>query len=227
MPSEIFAPACWRATRPVRAPGGRARRRACPCPAKFAPSAARRSGEERLEPGDRDAQLAVQPAVRVDRQPAGADRDGFALLDAACVMSMRPPAAWISRKRAGQGFGRNRSSPQHRSNSASIGRAAAGCKVGAEGLAEPQHNLDHRLVGRRSFDNAAVNFDTLGLQHILPRPPQGDRPSARRTPATPARRRRRTAHARLANVQFATIAGGFPGSATVRGPWNSLISKVG
>ena len=139
----------------------------------------------------------------------------------AWVMSMRPPLAWSSRKRAGQGLGEK--SPRPRSTPMIVGvdrlhrRRIEGRR---RGLRQPQHHLDHRIVGGGAFGDAAVHFDALGAQQV------GlaavvDAVDHRLVEHQPRRARASAGVPRTLDwpsFQLATILGAWPRSAMVSGP---------
>ena len=113
--------------------------------------------------------------------------------------------------------------------SASTGCTAAGLKAGAEACAEPQHHFDHRIVGDRAFDDAAVQFDALRAQQVglAAVVDQIDHRLVEHHRDALGRRAACRARSTAPSFQLATIFGAWPGSAMVSGPWNSLISRVG
>ena len=82
-----------------------------------------------------------------------------------CTISTWPPAAWISRNRCGQGFGEKSFRPL------SIVRTSASNGCGQQRMhflhaaaLDLQHGFDHRMIRRRAFGQAAMQFDMLGAR---------------------------------------------------------------
>src|ERR1019366_145262 len=165
-------------------------------------------GEERFEAGHGDAYLAVQPAFRIERQTAAADRDGFALLHAR-LRDVDAPACRLHLAETHRpGLGREIFEPAQQRGNVGVNRMRCGrMQGGRRRPGQPRHDLDHRIAGGGAFDDAAVDFDAPGVQQVLPRAAvDAVDHRAVEHQRHALRRRRRTAHARLAELPIGNDA---------------------
>ena len=103
------------------------------------------------------------PALRPRVPAATAIRSPCWIRD--CTISTRPPAAWISRNRSGQGFGVKSFRPLSSvRTSASNGCRQQRMQLLHAALLDLQHGLDHGAILRRAFGEAAVQFDQFGAR---------------------------------------------------------------